>query len=675
MMSTTGRSPVIAAPTLMPVNPASEIGVSITRSAPNSSTSPDKTLNGVPASATSSPKMHTRLSRRISSASASRTACANVNSLVATSGINVLVHLVCCRIGRRNRKLHRRLHFRADFFLDFLQLFLIRDRLLNNPLRIIFDWVPLRLPFQLFLLRTVIFAVDVAHVMPSVAIRVANQKRRPLTLSRSLHQPVRRLVHRSHVLPIHAFRLHSKRSSSRENVARRRLRIVRVLRIKIVFANVNHRQLPQSRQVHHFIQNSLPQRSFPKKTNRYLLRSQSLRRKRRSRRNSRAAPDDRVCPQISRRWVGNMHRPTFTSAIPCFFSKQLREHSVRRSPLCHAMSMPAVRAGNVVVLSQRFANSHCHCFFANIKVRQARHQRARIKFVHLLFKLPDHHHPPVHSHPVVGFRFYFGFGLIRCQCHGFTPDICARTSNTTAKSFSTNPIPRAAVRNSLVIAVVGIGTSNCRPSSSARFMSFCIMLTLNHASSGFFKINGPRYCTIGDAITLCVSTSTAVSRAIPLFSASSTPSENASICTARLRLIAIFIASARPLSPTCVTFGPMSSRTGFTRANVSARPPTITDNLPCWRVITLPETGASSMSAPFSRTLLARARLIAGLTVLMSTKILPGPSPASNPSGPSATAASAAELVTIASVMSDAEATSRGEEAQPIPFSISHCAF
>src|SRR5260370_39769264 len=80
------------------------------------------------------------------------------------------------------------------------------------------------------------------------------------------------------------------------------------------------------------------------------------------------------------------------------------------------------------------------------------------------------------------------------------------------------------------------------------------------------------------------------------------------------------------------------------------------------------------MSAPFSRTLLARARLTSGLTVLMSTKTLSGPSPASNPSGPSATAARAAELVTIANVTSDAEATSRGDDAQRIPLSISHCA-
>ena len=46
MMSTTGRRPVIAAPTPRPVKPGSEIGVSMMRSLPNSSTSPFSTLNG-----------------------------------------------------------------------------------------------------------------------------------------------------------------------------------------------------------------------------------------------------------------------------------------------------------------------------------------------------------------------------------------------------------------------------------------------------------------------------------------------------------------------------------------------------------------------------------------------------------------------------------------------------
>src|SRR5713226_2588507 len=182
MMSTTGRNPVIAAPTPIPVNPASEIGVSITRSAPNSSTSPDNTLNGVPASATSSPKIHTRLSRRISSASASRTACANVNSLVATSGINVLVHLVWSRIRRSHRKFHRRFHFRSYFFLDLLQLSLIRKLLLDDPLGKVLNLFPLLLPFQLFFFRSVILAVDVPHLVPRLAPPLPPPNRRPFPL-------------------------------------------------------------------------------------------------------------------------------------------------------------------------------------------------------------------------------------------------------------------------------------------------------------------------------------------------------------------------------------------------------------------------------------------------------------------------------------------------------------
>src|SRR5579862_830785 len=194
-MSTTGRNPVIAAPTPIPVNPASEIGVSSTRSDPNSSTSPDSTLNGVPASATSSPKMHTRASRRISSASASRTACANVNSRIAVSGINVLVDLLNPRIRRGNRKLHGSLHLFARLVLNLLQRARIRNLLPAQPLPHVLDGIPLRLPLLLFLLRPVIFPVDVANVMPGVPIRIAKQQRRPLTPPRPSNQSLRHRVH------------------------------------------------------------------------------------------------------------------------------------------------------------------------------------------------------------------------------------------------------------------------------------------------------------------------------------------------------------------------------------------------------------------------------------------------------------------------------------------------
>src|ERR1700680_3995222 len=154
MMSTTGRRPVIAAPTPIPVKPASEMGVSSTRSGPNSCTNPESTLKAVPASATSSPITNTRGSRRNSSASASRTASPNVNSRTATavSGIYVLLHFVYGRVGRRDRKLDRLLHFRFYFRFHPVQSGAIGQILRGHPFREQPDGIALGLPLLFFLL-------------------------------------------------------------------------------------------------------------------------------------------------------------------------------------------------------------------------------------------------------------------------------------------------------------------------------------------------------------------------------------------------------------------------------------------------------------------------------------------------------------------------------------------
>ncbi len=51
---------------------------------------------------------------------------------------------------------------------------------------------------------------------------------------------------------------------------------------------------------------------------------------------------------------------------------------------------------------------------------------------------------------------------------------------------------------------------------------------------------------------------------------------------------------------------------------IARSPPTINDSFPCSRVMTLPETGASSIRAPRCATWFANARDFAGLTVLIS---------------------------------------------------------
>src|SRR5437899_3335414 len=172
MMSMTGRSPVIAAPRPRPVIPASEIGESITRSAPNSSTSPDVTLNGVPASATSSPIRNTVGSRRSSSASASLTACASVSSrrpseIAATSaalGEDILVDLA--RLGERCLEgvAQRRLDLGRGRGVDTLELLGCGDAALEDPGAVDENRVTLRRPERFLVLGAVVRAVDVADV-------------------------------------------------------------------------------------------------------------------------------------------------------------------------------------------------------------------------------------------------------------------------------------------------------------------------------------------------------------------------------------------------------------------------------------------------------------------------------------------------------------------------------
>src|SRR5579863_1006086 len=317
MMSTTGRRPVMAAPTPTPVKPASEIGVSTTRSAPNSSTNPESTLNGVPASATSSPKIHTRESRRISSASASRTACANVSS---RSGIHVLVDLIDAGIRRRDRELYRGLHLRAHFGGNGFKRCGIGIALSYQPVRVQIDGIALGLPLLLFLLGAVVFAIDVADVMTAVAIGIALQKRGASSGPGAFYQPRRDFVHRAHVLPVNASGFDAEGSGAAEDGPCRGFRVVSVFVVEIVFANVDNRQFPQLRQVHDFVKRSLSESSFTEEADGHAIGLEMLGRESRTCCNTHAAADNCVCAQVAGGGIGNVHRSAFAAAITSFFA-------------------------------------------------------------------------------------------------------------------------------------------------------------------------------------------------------------------------------------------------------------------------------------------------------------------------------------------------------------------
>src|SRR2546422_4792563 len=282
MMSTMGRMPVIAAPTAMPVKPASDIGVSRTRSVPNSSTKPVRTLNTVPASAISSPQMKTRESRRISSAIASRTASANVSSRV--SGINVLVRLVWSRIGSSDRKLHRLLHFRLHFRLNPIEAIAIGKILGDHPIAQQFERVTLSLPHLLFLLRAIVLTIDVADMVSHKPVSIAQQKRRAGAGTGPVDDRLRCLVNRAHVLSIHTDSMQTKSGSAHQHIACGCFRIVCVFVVEVVFAHVDDGEFPKRRHVHHFVQQALSQRAVAEETHRNLTGLQTFCGKGRARR-------------------------------------------------------------------------------------------------------------------------------------------------------------------------------------------------------------------------------------------------------------------------------------------------------------------------------------------------------------------------------------------------------
>src|SRR5262245_21343578 len=298
MMSTIGLMPVIAAPTPRPVNPASEIGVSMTRPGPNSWTRPVSTLNAVPASATSSPSSTTRGSRRISSAIASFTASPKVSSrgeataetaefaeepffsacaarsavafLSALSAISarsalcihVLDHFFDARIRRVERPAHRLVHLARHLRVDAIQGRAVGGSGCDEVPGENCDRISIVHPALLFLLRPVVIAADVANVVTAKSIGVGNDERRAVAAPRARDQRRDGVADRADILTVHACRLEAERRRPRRDLPRRGLGEVRVFVVEIVLAEINHRQLPQLRQVHRLVENALAERAF-----------------------------------------------------------------------------------------------------------------------------------------------------------------------------------------------------------------------------------------------------------------------------------------------------------------------------------------------------------------------------------------------------------------------------
>src|SRR5579875_1724738 len=259
MMSTTGRSPVMAAPRPIPVKPASEIGVSITRSGPNSSTSPLRTLKAVPASATSSPMTNTVGSRRSSSANASLIAWPSVTSRIPTAvalGVDMLAHLGRVGIRRLEGEVDTVAHLRHHLLLDPLQTCRVHPRFQQPPGQQP-DRIALVTPDPL-LLPGAIGSVHVPHVVAVKAVGVAEQEAGTVSTSSSIHRLPGGGVDDEDVLPVDLLTGDSEGPGSGGELPSGGLPVARVLVIEVVLADVDHGQPPERGHVHGLVEEPLP---------------------------------------------------------------------------------------------------------------------------------------------------------------------------------------------------------------------------------------------------------------------------------------------------------------------------------------------------------------------------------------------------------------------------------
>src|SRR5579863_10344186 len=236
--------------------------------------------------------------------------------------------------------------------------------------------------------------------MAVITIGVAEHESWSLAPARVRHEALRRFIHSSHVLPIHGFAGNAKGGSSRAQVSSSRLRIMGVFVVLVVLTHINDGKLPQCRHVHDLVEYSLAQRAIAKEAYRHLLAAAHLDRHGSPGSNARASAYNGIRAQVAGILVSDMHRTTLALTVTSFLAQQFGKHAVNRCSLCQAVSMPAMRAGDVVIAPQRRANADRDSLLPTVQVSQAGHLRSDIETVDMLLEMADGQHLLVHLQPV-----------------------------------------------------------------------------------------------------------------------------------------------------------------------------------------------------------------------------------------------------------------------------------
>ena len=108
------------------------------------------------------------------------------------------------------------------------------------------------------------------------AVRMADKKGGAFSFPRPLHQAPRGSINQLYILAVDRFRRNAEGFRPRLDLARSCFAIVGVFVVKIIFAQIDHGQLPQRGRVHAFVQEALPKGALAEKADSDLIAAAHL---------------------------------------------------------------------------------------------------------------------------------------------------------------------------------------------------------------------------------------------------------------------------------------------------------------------------------------------------------------------------------------------------------------
>ena len=166
----------------------------------------------------------------------------------------------------------------------------------------------------------------------------------------------------------------------------------RVLAVLIILTGVDDGQLPDRRHVHRLEEDSLIQRPVAEETDCNLIAFSQLGTQSCPSRQSHAATDDGVSPQVSGFLIGDMHGASLASAVSIDFPHQFSEHPPQVGAFGQAVPVSPMSTRDVIRRLQGAADTHRDGLLSNRQVRNPRHHALFIECPHLLLELADCHH-------------------------------------------------------------------------------------------------------------------------------------------------------------------------------------------------------------------------------------------------------------------------------------------